>query len=143
MAENKVGNEGVGEKQKISLLGAIFIGIGSMVGAGIFALVGEAGTIAGAAVWVSFLIGGIIALLQGYSLVTVAHLRMTNETRASKTILIVSLFTTSLAILLFCWYTLLTSPQTFAILVGTIILAWVVEAIWRWYSKREVEASRL
>jgi amino acid transporter len=26
-----------------------------------------AGTIAGAAVWVSFLVGGIIALLQGYS----------------------------------------------------------------------------
>ena len=38
-----------------------------MVGAGIFALFGEAGAIAGAAVWVSFLVGGIIALLQGYS----------------------------------------------------------------------------
>ena len=54
-------------QRKITLRGAIFIGIGSMVGAGIFALFGEAGTIAGAAVWVSFLIGGIIALLQGYS----------------------------------------------------------------------------
>jgi amino acid transporter len=53
--------------KKISLPGAIFIGIGSMVGAGIFALFGEAGAIAGAAVWVSFLVGGIIALLQGYS----------------------------------------------------------------------------
>ncbi len=42
----------------LSLRGAIFIGIGAMVGAGIFALFGEAGTIAGAAVWVSFLIGG-------------------------------------------------------------------------------------
>ena len=52
-------------KGKITLIGAIFIGIGSMVGAGIFALFGEAGTVAGAAVWVSFLIGGIIALLQG------------------------------------------------------------------------------
>jgi amino acid transporter len=51
----------------LTLRGAIFIGIGAMVGAGIFALFGEAGTIAGAAVWVSFLIGGIIALLQGYS----------------------------------------------------------------------------
>ncbi len=56
-----------GTKNSISLLGAIFLGIGSMVGAGIFALFGEAGAIAGAAVWVSFLIGGIIALLQGYS----------------------------------------------------------------------------
>ena len=51
----------------LTLRGAIFIGIGAMVGAGIFALFGEAGTIAGSAVWVSFLIGGIIALLQGYS----------------------------------------------------------------------------
>ncbi len=54
-------------KKSIGLLGAIFIGIGSTVGAGIFALFGQAGTIAGAAVWVSFLIGGIIALFQAYS----------------------------------------------------------------------------
>ncbi len=38
-----------------------------MVGAGIFALLGEAGTIAGTAVWLSFLIAGAIAMLQGYS----------------------------------------------------------------------------
>jgi amino acid transporter len=38
-----------------------------MVGAGIFALLGEAGKVAGSAVWVSFLIGGLICLLQGYS----------------------------------------------------------------------------
>lgn len=46
---------------------AAFIGVGAMVGAGIFALIGPAGAIAGAAVWVSFLIAGIIAALQGYS----------------------------------------------------------------------------
>jgi amino acid transporter len=38
-----------------------------MVGAGIFALLGAAGEVAGAAVWLSFLIAGIIAALQGYS----------------------------------------------------------------------------
>jgi amino acid transporter len=37
-----------------------------MIGAGIFALLGEAGAIAGAAVWISFLIGGIVAGLLGY-----------------------------------------------------------------------------
>jgi amino acid transporter len=37
-----------------------------MVGAGIFALLGEAGAVAGAAVWISFLIGGIVAGLLGY-----------------------------------------------------------------------------
>ena len=38
-----------------------------MVGAGIFALLGAAGEVAGAAVWLSFLLAGGIALLQGYS----------------------------------------------------------------------------
>jgi amino acid transporter len=52
---------------QIGVFGAAFMGIGAMVGAGIFALLGEAGAIAGSAVWVSFLIAGVIALLQGYS----------------------------------------------------------------------------
>jgi len=56
-------------KQKaFGLWGAIFLGIGSMVGAGIFIVIGEAGVIAGNLVTVSFFIGGIIALLSGYSL---------------------------------------------------------------------------
>ena len=46
---------------------AAFIGVGAMVGAGIFALLGAAGAVAGAAVWLSFLIAGAIAVLQGYS----------------------------------------------------------------------------
>jgi len=47
---------------------AVSMGIGAMVGAGIFALLGEAGAIAGSAVWISFMIGGLIALLSGYSM---------------------------------------------------------------------------
>jgi amino acid transporter len=46
---------------------AAFIGVGAMVGAGIFSLLGAAGEVAGAAVWVSFLLAGVIAILQGYS----------------------------------------------------------------------------
>jgi amino acid transporter len=46
---------------------AAFIGVGSMVGAGIFSLLGAAGEVAGAAVWISFLIAGAVAGLQGYS----------------------------------------------------------------------------
>jgi amino acid transporter len=46
---------------------AAFIGVGAMVGAGIFALLGAAGEVAGAAVWLSFLIAGVVAGLQGYS----------------------------------------------------------------------------
>jgi amino acid transporter len=51
----------------LSVRQAAFIGVGAMVGAGIFALLGAAGEVAGAAVWVSFLIAGVIAGLQGYS----------------------------------------------------------------------------
>lgn len=51
----------------MTVIQATFIGVGSMVGAGIFALLGAAGAVAGSAVWVSFLIAGAIAGLQGYS----------------------------------------------------------------------------
>jgi amino acid transporter len=50
----------------MTLRGATVLGIGSMIGAGIFALLGEAGSVAGNAVWISFLIGGVVALLLGY-----------------------------------------------------------------------------
>lgn len=53
----------------MTLRGATFLGIGSMVGAGIFALLGEAGAVAGAAVWLSFLIAGGVAALIGYNVV--------------------------------------------------------------------------
>ena len=55
------------EKKQFTTMQAAFIGVGSMVGAGIFALLGAAGAVAGAAVWLSFLLAGAIAALQGYS----------------------------------------------------------------------------
>lgn len=54
-------------KKRMTVLQATFIGVGSMVGAGIFALLGAAGAVAGSAVWVSFLVAGAIAGFQGYS----------------------------------------------------------------------------
>lgn len=53
-------------EKTLTVRGATFLGIGSMIGAGIFALLGEAGAVAGAAVWLSFLIGGVVAALLGY-----------------------------------------------------------------------------
>jgi amino acid transporter len=52
---------------KLNVRQAAFIGVGAMVGAGIFSLLGAAGEVAGAAVWLSFAIAGAIAMLQGYS----------------------------------------------------------------------------
>ena len=40
-----------------------------MVGAGIFALLGEAATVVGSAVWLSFLLAGIVSALLGYTVV--------------------------------------------------------------------------
>ncbi len=57
----------VGGGAGLTIRQAAFIGIGAMVGAGIFSLLGAAGEVAGAAVWLSFLLAGIVAGLQGYS----------------------------------------------------------------------------
>ncbi|WP_297441705.1 APC family permease [Sulfurimonas sp.] len=60
-------------KQKaFGVWSAVFLGIGSMVGAGIFIVIGQAGSMAGNIVWLSFVFGGIIALLSGYSLAKLA-----------------------------------------------------------------------
>ena len=53
----------------MSVRGAAFLGIGAMVGAGIFALLGEAGTVAGSAAWLSFLLAGVVATLLGYNVI--------------------------------------------------------------------------
>ncbi len=51
---------------RMSVRGAASLGIGAMVGAGIFALLGEAGAVAGNATWLAFLLGGVVATLLGY-----------------------------------------------------------------------------
>ncbi|HEY9293996.1 MAG TPA: APC family permease [Microlunatus sp.] len=67
MTDEPATARGSGGGHGMTVRGAAFLGIGSMVGAGIFALLGEAGAVAGAAVWISFLIAGAIAMLQGYA----------------------------------------------------------------------------
>jgi amino acid transporter len=51
----------------IGLLAAMSIGIGGMVGAGIFSILGVVAEASGTALWVSFVIGGVVALLSTYS----------------------------------------------------------------------------
>jgi len=43
------------------------LGIGAMVGAGIFALLGQVVLIAHSAAWIAFIIGGVVAMFSGYS----------------------------------------------------------------------------
>lgn len=51
----------------ISIWGVAALGIGSMVGAGVFALLGQIAINVGGDTWVVFVIAGIAALLSGYS----------------------------------------------------------------------------
>lgn len=55
-------------QKPIGFWSAVSMGVGAMVGAGIFALLGEASAIAGSAVYLSFIIGGVVALASAYSL---------------------------------------------------------------------------
>jgi amino acid transporter len=52
---------------QIGLVAAVSIGIGGMVGAGIFSILGVVAQAAGGAMWLSFAIGGVVALLSTYS----------------------------------------------------------------------------
>ena len=60
-------NNKLQNKKPIGLWSAIAIGIGGMIGAGIFSILGIATEIAGNLIYVSFIIGGGIALLSAYS----------------------------------------------------------------------------
>ncbi len=55
------------KKGTIGLLAAISIGVGGMIGAGIFSILGTACQIGGNAVYLSFIFAGIIALFSTYS----------------------------------------------------------------------------
>jgi amino acid transporter len=52
---------------QIGLVAAVSIGIGGMVGAGIFSILGVVAQAAGNMMWLAFLIGGVVALLSTYS----------------------------------------------------------------------------
>jgi len=54
-------------KKELGLMEATFAGVGIILGAGIYALIGEAAGIAGNSVWLSFLIGAIVAAFTGLS----------------------------------------------------------------------------
>jgi len=52
---------------RIGLFAAMAIGIGGMIDAGIFSILGVVAQASGGALWISFAIGGVVALLSSYS----------------------------------------------------------------------------
>ncbi|MHB8202608.1 MAG: APC family permease [Desulfomonilaceae bacterium] len=55
------------KRGQIGLFAAMSIGIGGMVGAGIFSILGVVAQASGTAMWLSFIIGGVVALFSTYS----------------------------------------------------------------------------
>jgi amino acid transporter len=55
------------DSNQLSLIAAVSIGVGGMVGAGIFSILGVVAQAAGNAMWLAFAIGGVVALLSTYS----------------------------------------------------------------------------
>ncbi len=54
-------------KRSIGLFQAIMYGIGLILGAGIYVIIGDVAGIAGNAMWISFIVAAIIALMTGFS----------------------------------------------------------------------------
>ena len=52
---------------QVGIVAAVSIGIGGMVGAGIFSILGVVAQASGNAMWIAFAIGGVVALLATYS----------------------------------------------------------------------------
>lgn len=57
----------VSSEKPLTLLQVIALGIGAMVGAGIFALLGQTALIMQSATWIAFACGGLVALFAGYA----------------------------------------------------------------------------
>jgi len=77
------------KSRTIGLFGAIAVGIGGMVGGGIFAVLGEAVSLAHGATAIAFFFAGIVALLTSYSY---AKLSVTYQNRGGTVIFIDNAF---------------------------------------------------
>ncbi|MGC1135414.1 MAG: amino acid transporter, partial [Nitrososphaeraceae archaeon] len=54
-------------KRSISLFQAITYGVGLILGAGIYVIIGDVAAIAGNAMWISFILAALIAIVTGFS----------------------------------------------------------------------------
>jgi hypothetical protein len=114
-------------KKSIGVLSAISIGVGGMVGARIFSILGIATEISGNALTISFIIAGIVAFLSTYSYAKLG----------AKPYLIWSSIVgcfASLGILLY--YETNNSPVAVAVLATVFFLSFIAEGVYRKYSQR-------
>ena len=67
MASSSTSTPNPSSANQVGFAAAVSIGIGGMVGAGIFSILGVVAEVAGNAMWMSFAVGGVVALLSTYS----------------------------------------------------------------------------
>ncbi|MEX2171303.1 MAG: APC family permease [Pirellulales bacterium] len=67
MASSSASTPNPSSANQVGFAAAVSIGIGGMVGAGIFSILGVVAEVAGNAMWMSFAVGGVVALLSTYS----------------------------------------------------------------------------
>ena len=127
----------------LSVRQAAFIGVGAMVGAGIFALLGAAGEVAGAAVWLSFLIAGAVAGVQGYSFAKFGArypsagglleyvVRGFGHGHVTGVIAWLLLSANALVLLSFTFTTLVDEPATAVTLVAILALSIALDVGWK------------
>jgi len=65
--ESPITEAATGLKKEAGLFQVVAYGIGNIIGAGVYVLVGDASGLAGSAVWLAFLVGAIVALFTGLS----------------------------------------------------------------------------
>jgi len=103
------------KSRSIGIFGAIAIGVGGMVGGGIFAVLGEAVSLAHGATAIAFLFAGIVALLTSYSY---AKLSVTYQNRGGTVIFIDNAFSHNLlsgAVNLMLWLSYLVTISLYAV----------------------------
>ena len=111
---------------------AAFIGVGAMVGAGIFALLGAAGEVAGAAVWLSFLLAGAVAGLQGYSFAKFgSRYPSAGGLLEYAWILVLAVASTVIVLVAFVFTTLVDEPGTAVALVVVLLISVALDAGWK------------
>ena len=107
-----------GRAKVLTVRGATVLGIGSMIGAGIFALLGEAGAVGGAAVWISFLVGGIVAGLLGY---VCAKLRMRFPSPGGLISYLIESFGKGRLVGVTCWLGYIAATSAVVLIVANLV----------------------
>jgi L-asparagine transporter-like permease len=114
------------EKKYLSVRQAALIGVGAMVGAGIFALVlavvFNLDSIAS--------IGSAVALVI-FTMITAAHLRIRSETGANLLMLVLAIVAAGAVFVTFVFTTLIHEPASIATLAGILVLSVALDYGWK------------